>query len=808
MFKNYVITAIRNLTRNKTYTFINVLGLALGISAALVLFKIVLFEKSFDKTQPNYEDIYRVTREEVSPNSTGMSAGVPNPFTEAFKIDFPDYGMPARVFYDNGLQLSVKQENGVLQHFQLEEGVSFADPDLLKIFDFNILIGDPEVALAQPNSVIISESLANKLFGASATELDQVIGRTFELNNKSTLSITAVMADPAQNTVLPFEIIVEYEALENHFDFFFPESWSSTSSSAQVYILKSKNVTEEQIEEQLPAFEDKYMEEDASINNFSLQPFSMVHFQPEYGAFGDRVIDQQMIMIPTLVAIFLVLTACVNFINLATAQAVKRSKEVGIRKVLGGEKRQLIFQFMGETFFLTMISVLISLGVAELAMSNFSELIGYELSLDLFNDTQLLGLLVITTLAVTLLAGIYPSFILSSLKPVVALKSKGQSAMSGKGNLRKGLVIFQFAISQILAICTLIVISQMNYFENKDLGFRKSSIINFNIPERDKSKFDLISNQLRSNARISNVSFAFSTPSSTSTIGSTFNYAPLESESDFDASFKIIDANYLELFDIKLLAGRNLTASDTAFKNAIVSEKVLKTMNISDPETAIGVKIETGFNGEKTIVGVVKDFHAVSLKMEIPALILLNYPEYYYIANIQFEGDENETKDIIASIENVWQDQYPDYIFDHAIYSETLLESYDGEANMLSLFQVFSGIAILIGCLGLYGLISFMANQKTKEIGVRKVLGASIQQILGIFSKELIVLILIAFVIAAPVAYYFMSAWLQDFEYSINIGAWVFLVAMIFTLVIGGVTTGFRSIRAARANPVDSLRSE
>lgn len=808
MLKNYVITAIRNLTRNKTYTFINILGLALGISAAMVLFKIVLFEKSFDKAQPNYEDIYRVTREEVSSNVTSLSAGVPNPFTEAFKTDFPDYGLPARVFYADGSQLSVKEEDGAFQHFQIEGGVTFADPDLLKIFDFNILIGDPLSALTQPNSVIISESLAMKLYGASSTELDQVIGRTFELDNKSTLSITAVMAEAGQNTVLPFQLIVEYEALVNHFDFFYPEAWGSTSSSGQVYILKSKNVTEEQIESQFSAFEDKYMGEDASINNFSLQPFSMVHFQPEYGAFGDSVIDSQMILIPTLVAIFLVLTACVNFINLATAQAVKRSKEVGIRKVLGGEKRQLIFQFMGETFFLTLISVLISLGVAELAMSNFNELIGYELSLDLFNDTQLLGLLIIITIAVTLLAGIYPSFILSSLKPVVALKSKGQSAMAGKGNLRRGLVIFQFAISQVLAICTLIVVSQMNYFENKDLGFRKSSIINFNLPERDKSKFDVISNQLKSNARISNVSFAFSTPSSTSTIGSTFNYAPLKSEDSFDASFKVIDPNYLALFDIKLIAGRNLTAADTSFKNAIVSEKVLKIMNISDPEAAIGLKIETGFNGEKTIVGVVNDFHSVSLKNEIPSLILLNYPEFYYIGSVQVEGNEANTKDIIAGIESVWQEQYPDYIFDHAIYSETLLESYEDEANMLNLFQVFSGIAILIGCLGLYGLISFMANQKTKEIGVRKVLGASLQQILGIFSKELILLILAAFVIAAPVAYYFMTAWLQDFEYSINIGAWVFLVAIVFTLVIGGVTTGFRSMRAASANPVDSLRSE
>ena len=473
MLKNYIITAVRNLLRNKTYTFINVFGLALGISAALVLFKIVIFEKSFDKEQPNYEDIYRFTREEVSSNVTDLSAGAPNPFTEAFKTDFPDYGTPARVFYTDGSQVSVEGAGGQFQHFAIDEGITFADQDLLKIFDFKLLIGNEESALSQPKTTIISESFALKFFGANENTLDQVIGKTIKLDNRASLTVTAVMADPDQNTVLPFHMLINYESLGDFFDFFYPESWGSTSSNAQVYLLKSPNVTEEQIEAQLPAFEDKYMGDDATSNNFSLQPFSMVHFQPDYGAFGDRVIDEQVIMIPTLVAIFLVLTACVNFINLATAQAVKRSKEVGIRKVLGGEKRQLVMQFMGETFFLTLVAVVISLGMAELAMSNFENLIGYDLSLDLLHDTQLLGLLIITMVAVTLLAGIYPSFILSSLKPVVALKSKGQSAMSGKGNLRRGLVVFQFCISQILAICTLIVVSQMNYFENKDLGFKK-----------------------------------------------------------------------------------------------------------------------------------------------------------------------------------------------------------------------------------------------------------------------------------------------------------------------------------------------
>ncbi len=808
MLKNYIITAIRNLKRNKTYTFINVFGLALGISAALVLFKIVIFEKSFDKHHSNFEDIYRFNKEEIASNVTEVGPGIPHPFSEAFETDFPDYGILTKTFYAGDGQLSVKGASGQYQHFEMERGVAFTDNNFFTVFDFEFLVGDVKLALSGPKTTVITESLALRLFGKDKTELDQVIGREIMMDNELSVNVVAVIADLPQNTMFPFQIMIDYESLDGFYDFFFPNQWGASSSQGNVFLLKADGVTKEQIDAQMDAFEKKHMGDDATTNNFFLQPLKDVHFQPEVAVYGDRFIDPQEMMIPSLVAIFLVLTACVNFVNLATAQAVKRSKEVGIRKVLGGEKRQLILQFMGETFFLTLIAVIISLGVAELAMNNFQELIGYELSLNLLNDPQLPLILGLTTIGVTLLAGIYPSLILSSLKPVTALKSKGQAAMSGKVNLRRGLVIFQFAISQFLVICTLVVISQMNYFENKDLGFKRSSIVNFALPDRDFDKLNLIANELRRNARVSAVSYGFSTPSSDSNIGSTFNYAPLESENGFDASFKVIDENYLDLYEIQLLAGRNLKASDTTFTNVMVSEKVLQIMHIDNPEDAIGLKIQTGINGPKTIVGVFNDFHATSLREEIPPLLMLNYPGFYYQGGVKFEGDENQTKDIIANIEALWVEHYPDYIFDYAIYSETLLEFYSDEANMLDRYQVFSGIAILIGCLGLYGLISFMANQRTKEIGVRKVLGASVGQVLGIFSKELTLLILIAFLVAAPVAYYFMNSWLQDFEYSISIGVWVFAVAVAFTLVIGGATTGFRSLKAARANPVDSLRAE
>ncbi|MCE7995713.1 MAG: FtsX-like permease family protein [Roseivirga sp.] len=808
MLKNYITTAFRNLLRNRSYTLINVLGLSLGIGAALVLFKIVIFEKSFDEHHSNYDQIYRFVKEEINTNVTEKKPGVPNPFAEAFKNDYPEFGLLARTFYAGEAQVSIKGNNGQFKHLQLNDGVTFADDDVFDIFDFDLLIGDKTTPLSNPKTAVISESEAMKLFGLDKSRLENVIGKELKIDNELVVTITAVMADQPQNTMLPFTLMIEYDALDGFFDFFDKENWNSTSSNAHLYLLKPENVSAQQISEVLPAFEEKYMGESAATTNFDLQKYSDIHFQPEYGAYNDRVVAEDFLLIPLLVAVFLILTACVNFINLATAQAVKRSKEVGIRKVLGGQKQQLALQFMGETFFLTLVSVILALGMAELALNMMPEIIGYELSLDLVNDAQLLGLTGLVTLGVTLLAGTYPALILSSLKPAMALKGKGQSAMAGKVYLRRGLVVVQFWISQVLVICTLVVISQMDYFHNADLGFRRTSIINFDLPEPDAMKVNLLKSELSRNARISHVSFAFSSPRSTSNIGSSFNYAPLKSENDYDMAAKIIDENFVPLYDIQLLAGRNLTAGDTTFQNAIVSETVIDIMGISDPEEAIGESIETGFGGPKRIVGVFNDFHSNSLRESMTPLVMINAPDYYYQGSIRFEGDEEQTQDVLAALKQIWSTQFPDFIFDHQVYSESLREDYEEEANMLDLFKLFSGIAIVIGCLGLYGLISFMANQKTKEIGVRKVLGASVGQILKLFSHELLILITVSFLLSVPFGYYFMQGWLQDFEYSIDINIGVFVIAVGFTLVVSGITTGFRSLKAATANPVDSLRSE
>lgn len=807
MIRNYFITAIRNLIRNKSFTIINVFGLALGISAALVLFKIVVFEQSFDQHHSKIDRLYRFVKKVENPNLVEFEAGIQDPFTEAFKTDYPDLGLPVRTFYVGDNQLSVEGAGGDWIHYEQRDGISFADPEFFELFDYQWIIGEAKTALVKPNASVITASLAEKLFGVTDGGYDRVLGREIQLNGELTIFVSGVVADTPQNSSLPFKIIIAYEAIDEVFDFYQPESWTSTSSNAQVYFLINENVNPEQVNEVMPEMVDKYIPKTENATSYSLQAMSDIHFDPTYNTYGDSAVSPEANTFRIAIALFLILTACINFVNLSTALAIKRAKEVGIRKVLGGHKGQLMFQFLGETFLITLLSMVLSMGIAELVMTNLSEVIGYELSLDLVNDPLLIGLVLSVILGVTLLAGLYPSLILSRLKPVSVLRGKGQSALSGNINTRRGLVIFQFFISQVLVICTLVVISQMKYFEGRDLGFRQSSIITFPLPTNEAEKLSTLRNELMTFSGVEKVSYAFASPLSESNIGSNFAYAPLEMDALFDVAFKVIDENYIDLYGIELLAGRDISKTDT-LTEALVSTEILKLMEVENPEDAIGLTIQTGFSGDKKIVGVFKAFHNRNLREKIDPMIMVKYFGYFYEGAVRFEGSNTEFNELMASVEKAWTAQYPEILFDYNVLSDEIMTNYEEEANMLTLFQVFSGIAILIGCLGLYGLVSFMANQKMKEIGIRKVLGATIPQILNLFSKELLALIIIAFLIATPVGYYFMNNWLADFEYSIDLKVWVFVIAIGFTLLIGLLTTGIKSFSAATSNPVDSLRSE
>ncbi|MFT7269830.1 MAG: putative ABC transport system permease protein, partial [Roseivirga sp.] len=682
MFKNYIITAYRNLVRNRVYTFINVFGLALGISAAIVLFKIVLYEKSFDQYQTNFEDLYRITKRTESVNQVETEAGIQNPFTLAFKTDYPDYGLPLRVFGIGESQLSVTNSIGDLQHFEQRKGIAFADKDYFKLFDYDFELGNPETALEKPNAVVISVSLVEKLFGITDGGYDRVIGKQIRLNDDLDVFVTAVVKDPPVNSSVPFIMLMEYESISAIFDFYQPDSWTSTSSNANVFFLKAPGVQESQLETALDEIRKKYKSDDTNNTTYGIQAMADIHFQPEYNTYEDAAVSNDFLTIPIAIGVFLILTACINFVNLSTALAIKRSKEVGIRKVLGGRKGQLMQQFLGETFFITIISVLISLGAAELIMTNMEQFVGYNLSLNLLKDPLLILILLGITLGVTLLAGLYPSVILSKLAPVKALKSKGQTTLSGSVNTRRGLVVFQFIISQLLVVCTLVVIAQMEFFEKKDLGFRKSSIVIFPLPSNEEEKLNPLRNELSTFAGIEKVSFNFSSPLSDNNISSDFGYAPLEMEGDYDAPYKVADEHYLDLYGIEILAGRNFTSNDT-LNVAIISKSAMRLMEIENPLDAIGKQIKSGFDGSKTVIGVINDFHTKSLKVKLEPVILVTGQDYYYEGAIRFVGTDKQMGSVITALEKAWTKQYPNVLFDYSLFSESIMDGYSEEANMM-----------------------------------------------------------------------------------------------------------------------------
>jgi ABC-type antimicrobial peptide transport system permease subunit len=521
-----------------------------------------------------------------------------------------------------------------------------------------------------------------------------------------------------------------------------------------------------------------------------------------------KTISKELINTLKLIALFILLIACVNFINLSTAQSINRAKEVSIRKVLGSNRRQLSLQFLSETAVITTGAVVIAVLIVVASLSYIKTLLDLPLSFDIGNNYRILIFLVAITMAVTLLAGFYPSLVISGFNPVSALKSKF-NAKSTKGiSLRRGLVVAQFIIAQGLIIGTLIIVKQMNYFENASLGFDKEAILTVPIPTDSvgRSKIEFLKNTLSKRPEIRNVSFSFTPPTNEGNWFSDFKFDHSAKNSDFPANLKWADADYINTYKLTLVAGRNYTKGDTA-NELLVNEELLKRLGITNPAEAINKEIDMWDGQIKApIVGVLKDFHSQSLQQPIDPMIMGNYQRTYRTINIKIQ--QRNIQQTIAFIESLWTSTYPDYVFEYKFLDESIANLYRQQRQLSQLYKIFAAIAIFLSCLGLYGLASFMAVQRIKEVGIRKVLGATVQNVIYLFSKEFIILISIAFIIATPIAWYFMHKWLQDFAYRIDINWWIFLVAGAASLLVALITVGFQAVKAALANPVKSLRTE
>jgi putative ABC transport system permease protein len=809
MIKNYILLAFRNFVRNKNYTLINVVGLGIGITCCIVIFLMISYEVGFDRFHSKGDAIYRVVQK--STNSSGIDYGTatPYPFAQAFRNDFPEVPLVTQMHYQGETLVKVGDEKLKMDY------VLFADSLFFDVFDFEVISGNPRAELGEPGKVFLTKSTADKILKGKDTGVIKV-------SNKIELEVVGIVADPPPNSHIHFSMVVSMPSLTSDFVAGLPlDQWSLTSAGF-VYFVLPDNKKPEEIQERFKAFAEKYLKkEDAARKTYELQSLSSIHFDESYVYNPGPAVNASK---PELVALgilgfFILFVACINFINLATALAVKKSKEIGIRKTLGAKKSQLTWYFLSETFLLTMFAVIISLGATEWLLSWINGFLDKSIELNLLSSPGLLLFLFTLIVFTTFLSGFYPAIVLSGFNPVAVLKNKISVQGSSGSNVRKVLVVFQFLIAQALIIGTLVVSDQMNYFRNKPLGFEKDAIINVPMPDLTKDIRESFRTRLESNSDITSLSYSLGAPTSDNNFNtSCYLTEKGEQGQNFGVGVKTVDRHYLDTYGIKLLAGRWFTESDEKLTdlelpkeerkfNYIINETAMRQLGFATPEEIIGKFISTGvYNIEGEIIGVVQDFHIASLHTEISPVVMMIFNRFYYDAGIKI--NMANARETIQHIEQTWKAIYPEYYFEYQFLDEELANGYRNDERTFTLFKIFSGVSIFIGCLGLYGLVSFMANQRLKEIGIRKVMGASVKSIVTLFSKEFIKLIVIAFFAAAPLSWYAMNYWLEDFAYRVEIQWWVFVLAIAATLVIALGTVSYKAIRAAIANPVDSLRNE
>ena len=803
MLRNYFKTAWRSLVRNKSYTAINITGLAIGIAACLLIFLIVQYETSFDNFHRHKDRIYRVVNVAYGPDGVTLGSGTQLPLAEGLKLDFPNLTTVGSIMLNDGSHYSV----GDTKKFK-EDSAYYADPQFFQIFDFKWLAGDKKTALAEPNTMVLTQGEADKFFG----DWHAAMGKMVRYENTSDFKVTGIIENTPVNSDFPMKVVMSWVTLISKDGDMSgnAQDWISTFSDHNTYLILPAGMSETGFNKDLVAFAKKHIPPPYNkSSSFQLQALRDMHFDAKIGVYSGHAFSRQLITVINLIGFFLLIIACVNFINLATAQAVNRSKEVGIRKVLGSNRFQLVLQFITETLIITLFAVVLAALVSFLTLPMLNKLLDIRLSVRFLLDPVVLLFLIGVVIGVTFFAGFYPALVLSGFNPIEALKNKIRAGRSGKLSLRSVLVVTQFCIAQFLVIGMLVLIYQMDYFKNKSLGFNKDAVVTVPLPgdSSSRTRINALRDELLQQPGIKDVSISLYCPADESGWHSDFEFDNSTKPVDFGASLKWADPEYFKLYDIPFVAGGPYKATDT-ISGYVVNETLIHKLGITDPKQAIGKYIMLWKDPKKKaqITGVVRDFNVGSLKDAIPPVLMAPWKQFYAKINIKIEP--RNAQQTLAMIDNLWNKTFPEGVYEYKFLDKTIADFYKSENELSSLYKIFAGIALFISCLGLYGLVSFMAVQRIKEVGIRKTLGASVGQIVYLFSKEFTVLIVIAFAISAPVGFYFMHGWLEGFTYRITIGPGIFCLAMLFSLVIAWLAVGYKAVRAALTNPVKSLRSE
>jgi putative ABC transport system permease protein len=815
MLRNYLIVALRSLLRNKLTSFINICGLALAMGCSLLLYIFVQDELQYDKYHSKADRIYRVTRNFISTDGEVNLhlANVAPPIGPLLKNDFGEIEVMARTI-NYGIVVGL-EENGQLKMSNNEENLFVVEPSLFKIMDIELMSGNPDVALSRPFTVMVSEKTALRYFNST-----QVIGKRLRSNNQFDLEITGVYRDfPAQSHWHP-DFMVSFITMEN--DNVYGRTGLETNwgnNSFGTYLLFAEGTDAKKIEARLPAFLDKHFGAYARSNwgappdwkvskttTLFLQRLTDIHLHSHLDDEIEVNGNIRSVYMMSIIGIFIILIACFNFINLSTARAAKRSREVALRKVVGAFRKQLVIQYLSESILITSLSLVIAAAIATVGLELLNNFTGKSLTLQIFGNVWFIMGIIAFALFVGVLAGIYPAFVISGFKPALTLKGQ-QGSIKGKSSLRRGLVVAQFSISIILIIATMITFQQLEYMNSRDLGYSKDQVVTLpNYPELRES-YDAFYNETVKSSLIKNIGRSSRVP--TGRLLDSYGEAKVlqgDSMVSSPVSLKTIavDEEFFDTYSIALVAGRNFsreipTDDSLAF---IINEAAAREIGWNNYKDFVNQDFEyAGVKGK--LVGVVKDFHFESLHQTIVPMIFLNNNRF---GNLSIRIAGNNTTEALAHLEKIWKQFVPARPFNYDFISERYKALYESEKKQSQLFTGFAGLAIFIASLGLFGLATFNAMQRVKEIGIRKVLGATVPHILGLLSKEIIVLIVVANFIAWPVAYYFMSDWLNSFAYHIDMNVIIYFMAGFAAVLIALITVSAQTLKAATSNPAQTLK--
>ncbi|PIQ21983.1 MAG: hypothetical protein COW65_05750 [Cytophagales bacterium CG18_big_fil_WC_8_21_14_2_50_42_9] len=786
MFKNYLKIAFRNLLRYKAFSFINIFGLALGMTCSILIMLWVKDELSYNKFHANLDNLYRVIEDQHYPGGEDLVLeNSPGPLAEALKKEFPEITHATNISWNTQLLFAHHGKS-----FK-EEGV-YVSPDFLQMFSFSLLAGDAKTALSQPNSLIIDETLAKKYFGTT-----DALGKILKINNESSYKVTGVLHDVPKNSSLRFNFLMPVMDFKNQPGNEWLAEWGNNGIRTMVMLRPDAD------RKALNAKIEKILRKhnpDSSIDIF-LQPVADMHLYPYFKPGRVTYGTIQFVRLFSVVAIFVLVIACINFMNLSTARSAKRAKEVGVRKVIGAVRSVLMGQFIGESILISVLAIFIAIGLAQLFLPVFNELTGKGIKLQ-FSDPVFLGTLTLIALVTGLLAGSYPAIFLSSFKPVTVLK--GTLKFSNKVALfRKSLVVFQFGLSAVLIIGTVVVYRQVAFMRSKDIGLNRENVAYINLEGDLSKRAEAFKYELAQAPGIKAVGAASQSPIRVGNNGSGIEWPGKNPNANILFSFLQTDYGFINTMDIKLKEGRFFQKEYGADSvKVVVNEEAARLMGMKNP---VGEKIKAG-DTDVHIIGVVKDFNVMGLQRPMqPLLMFLGLENANYIMVRMAAG---QTEKGIASLERLTKKYNPNYPFEYHFLDQEYEDMFKGEQVIGKLANYFAGIAIVISCLGLFGLALFTAEQRTKEIGIRKVLGASVGGIVAMLSQDFLKLVLVANIIAWPLGWYLMQNWLQDYAYRAELSWWIFAAAGLATLVIAFLTVAFQAIRAAIANPVQSLRSE